>query len=150
MVNIYDCFNFDRKINSMSGDNAMYCKYCKQTCASQMCTNLTTGPEVLIIILNRGRKGIEFNVKMDFCLDLDLSNYIEFRNTGCQYELVGVITKTGMSSTTERFIAYCKSYWDNKWYKYDDAIVSPVNNFKAEVIDFAMPYVLFYQKKKYN
>ena len=23
MVNIYDCFNFDRKINSMSGDNAM-------------------------------------------------------------------------------------------------------------------------------
>ena len=149
MVNIYDCFNFDRKINSMSGDNAMYCNYCKQTCASQMCTNLTTGPEVLIIILNRG-KGIEFNVKINFCLDLDLSNYIEFRNTGCQYELVGVITHIGESSMSGHFIAYCKSYWDNKWYKYNDAIVSPVNDFKTEVIDFAMPYLLFYQKKKYN
>ena len=149
MVNIYDCFNFDRKINSMSGDNAMYCNYCKQTCASQMCTNLTTGPEVLIIILNRG-KGIEFNVKINFCLDLDLSNYIEFRNTGCQYELVGVITHIGESSMSGHFIAYCKSYWDNKWYKFNDAIVSPVNDFKTEVIDFAMPYVLFYQKKKYN
>ena len=149
MVNIYDCFNFDRKINSMSGDNAMYCNYCKQTCASQMCTNLTTGPEVLIIILNRG-KGIEFNVKINFCLDLDLSNYIEFRNTGCQYELVGVITHIGESSMSGHFIAYCKSYWDNKWYKFNDAIVSPVNDFKTEVIDFAMPYLLFYQKKKYN
>jgi ubiquitin C-terminal hydrolase len=146
MVNIYDCFNFDRKINSKSGDNAMYCNYCKQTCASQMCTNLTTGPEVLIIILNRG-KGIEFNVKINFCLDLDLSNYIEFRNTGCQYELVGVITHIGESSMSGHFIAYCKSYWDNKWYKFNDAIVSPVNDFKTEVIDFAMPYLLFYQKK---
>ena len=152
MVNIYDCFNFDRKINSMSGDNAMYCNYCKQTCASQMCTNLTTGPEVLIIILNRG-KGIEFNVKINFCLDLDLSNYIEFRNTGVQYELVGVITHIGESSMSGHFIAYCKSYFyldNNKWYKFNDAIVSPVNDFKTEVIDFAMPYVLFYQKKKYN
>ena len=152
MVNIYDCFNFDRKINSMSGDNAMYCNYCKQTCASQMCTNLTTGPGVLIIILNRG-KGIEFNVKINFCLDLDLSNYIEFRNTGCQYELVGVITHIGESSMSGHFIAYCKSYFHsdkNKWYKFNDAIVSPVNDFKTEVIDFAMPYVLFYQKKKYN
>ena len=51
------------------------------------------------------------------------------------------------------FIAYCKSYFHsdkNKWYKFNDAIVSPVNDFKTEVIDFAMPYLLFYQKKKYN
>ena len=48
--------------------------------------------------------------------------YIELRNTGCQYELVGVITNIGMNSTSGRFIAYCKSYWDNKWYKYADVI----------------------------
>ena len=133
----------------MVGDNAMYCNYCKQTCGSSMCTFLTTGPDVLIIILNRG-KGIEFNVKINFYLELNLSNYIEYRNTGCQYELFGVITHIGESGMGGHFIAYCKSYWDNNWYKFNDAIVTPVSNFKSEVIDFAMPYLLFYQKKNYN
>ena len=45
------------------------------------------------------------------------------------------------------FIAYCKDIWNNQWLKFNDAIVSHVNDFKSEVIDFAMPYLLFYQKK---
>ena len=45
------------------------------------------------------------------------------------------------------FISYCKSYWKGQWLKFNDAIVSPVHDFKKEVIDFAMPYLLFYQKK---
>jgi ubiquitin C-terminal hydrolase len=48
------------------------------------------------------------------------------------------------------FIAYCKEYWNNQWLKFNDAIVTPVNDFKSEVIDFAMPYLLFYQKKHGN
>ena len=52
-IDIMDCFEYERKINFMSGDNAMYCNYCKQTCPSSMCTLLVTGPEILIIILNQ-------------------------------------------------------------------------------------------------
>ena len=146
-VNIYDCFEFDKKYNFMAGENAMYCNYCKLTCGSTMCTYLTTGPEILIIILNRG-KGIEFNVKINFDIYLNLSNYIELQDTGCQYELFGVITHIGESGMGGHFIAYCKEYWNNQWLKFNDSLVSPVNNFKKEVIDFAMPYLLFYQKKK--
>jgi ubiquitin C-terminal hydrolase len=145
LVDIYDCFNFDRKINFMINDNAMYCNYCKQTCNSSMRTILTTGPAILIIILNRG-KGIEFKVKINFYLDLDLSNYIELQDTGCKYDLFGVITHIGESSMSGHFISYCKSYWDNNWYKFNDAIVTPVKDFQTEVIDFAMPYLLFYKK----
>ena len=146
-VNIYDCFDYDRKYNIMAGENAMYCNYCKQTCNCTMCTNLATGPEILIIILNRG-EGIQFNVKINFSTDLNLANYIELQNTGYQYELFGVITHIGESGMGGHFIAYCKEYWNNQWLKFNDALVSPVNNFKTEVIDFAMPYLLFYQKKK--
>ena len=131
----------------MSGDNAMYCNYCKQTYNSYMNTTLTTGPEVLIIILNRG-KGNEFKVKIDFYLELNLCNYIEMKNTGYQYELFGVITHLGESGMGGHFIAYCKSYWDNQWFKFNDAFVDPVKDFKSEVIDFAMPYLLFYKKKQ--
>ena len=144
-VDIFDCFEFERKVNIMSGDDSMYCNYCKQICASSMCTILATGPEILIIILNRG-KGIEFNIKLNFTQTLDISNYIELKETSCQYELIGVITHIGESSMSGHFIAYCKEYWNNTWLKFYDAMVSPVNNFQSEVIDFANPYLLFYKK----
>ena len=28
-VNIYDCFEYNQKIKSFSGDNSMYCNYCQ-------------------------------------------------------------------------------------------------------------------------
>ena len=145
-VSIYDCFDFDRKKSVMAGSNAMYCNYCKINYDGAMFTYLVTGPEILILLLNRG-KGIEFNVKIDFCEILDLNNYIEYKNTGYKYRLIGVITHIGESGMSGHFIAYCLDPINKqKWYKYNDALVNEVNNFQKEVINFAMPYLLFYQK----
>jgi ubiquitin C-terminal hydrolase len=147
-VSITDCFDYDRKENRMSGENSFFCNVCGGLNEAIMKTNLITGPEVLIIILNRG-KGIEFDVKINFFENLDLSNYIEKKETGCSYQLIGVITHLGESSMSGHFIAYCRDPINKKsWYKYNDAIVSDVSDFKKEVIDFAMPYLLFYQKIK--
>ena len=46
------------------------------------------------------------------------------------------------------FIAYCKDPISQSWTKYNDAIASEVQDqdFQREVINFAMPYLLFYQK----
>ena len=145
IVDIFDCFEYERKINQMTWDNAMYCNNCKQTVSSYMCTNLTTGPKILIIILNRG-KGKEFNVKLNFSEDLDLTNYIYFKNTGTHYKLKCVITHLGESGMGGHFISFCKDPILGKWYQFNDASVSEVNDFKKQVIDYAMPYVLFYEK----
>ena len=148
IVHIFDCFNYDRNTNVMGGANAIYCNYCKRTCNSLMTTLLTVGPEILIILLNRG-KGIEFNVKINFVEYLDLSNYLQFPDTGCKYKLIGVITHMGESGMGGHFIAYCLDpISTNIWHKYNDDTVTQVNNFKSEVIDYAMPYLLFYQKIK--
>ena len=144
-MNIYDCFEFDKKKNLMSGENAMYCNYCKMTCDSYMHSHLVTGPQILILLLNRG-KGIEFNVKIYFEEYLNLYNYIEFKNTGFNYELIGVITHIGESGMGGHFISYCKDPLTKKWHKYNDALVTEVKDFVGEVINFAMPYLLFYQK----
>ena len=144
-VNIYDCFNYDKKINIMSGSNTIFCNNCKINCNGSMFTYLVTGPEILILLLNRG-KGIEFDVKIIFFEELDLYNYIEYKNTGYKYKLIGVITHIGESSMSGHFIAYCRDPINQKWYKYNDSIVNEVNNFQNEVINFAMPYLLFYQK----
>jgi len=144
-VNIYDCFFYDQKINYMTGSNIMYCNFCRQTCNTSMRTILSTGPEILIIILNRGQ-GIEYNVKINFLEVINLENFIEMKQTGCIYKLIGVITHIGESGMGGHFIAYSKNPISNEWNKYNDSIVSPVSNFKKDVIDFAMPYLLFYQK----
>ena len=146
-VNIYDCFDYDRKVNLMYGENSMYCNYCRQNTNCKMCTFLTIGPEILILLLNRGQ-GIEFNIKINFVEDLDLSNYIQYKNTGVKYKLIGVITHIGESGMGGHFIAYCKDPISKSWNKYNDAIVSEVQkeDFQREVINFGMPYLLFYQK----
>ena len=98
--------------------------------------------------MNR-RQGIQYNVKINFVEELNLYNFVEYKDTGVNYQLIGVISHLRESGMGGHFIAYCKNPISNSWYQYDDSIVNEVNysNFKAEVIDYAMPYLLFYQKK---
>ena len=144
-VNIYDCFLYDQRIDYLQGENGMYCNFCKTNTDTQMSTLISIGPEILIIILNRGQ-GNKFNIKLNFVEQLNLYNFIEHKETGVNYQLIGVITHVGESGVSGHFIAYCKDPISNTWYKFNDSIVNQVTNFKAEVIDFAMPYILFYQK----
>ena len=147
-VSIIDCFEYDKRDNQMIGDNTMYCGNCKANCNAIMNTNLKTGPEVLIILLNRG-KGIEFDVKIKFEEYLDLEKYIENGKDSRKYKLIGVISHLGENSMEGHFISYCREPFENgEWNKYNDAFVTKVEDFKKEVIDFAMPYVLFYQREK--
>ena len=148
-VRLIDCFEYDQKINHMSGENQMYCNYCRKNTDCYMQTILTEGPEVLILLLNRG-KGIEFDIKIQFGESIDLSKFFT-NEQNCIYDLIGVITHFGESSMSGHFIAYCRDPLNIKnWIKYNDSIVTDVdsNNFQKEVIDFGMPYLLFYQKSK--
>ena len=55
----------------------------------------------------------------------------------------------GESGMGGHFISYCLDpISTNTWHKYNDSEVTQVNNFQNEVIDYAMPYLLFYQKIK--
>ena len=144
-VNIYDCFEYNQKMDYFTGENSMYCNNCKANIPASYFTKLYTSPEILIIVLNRG-KGIEFKVKLEFYEDLDLQKYIQLSDTGYKYKLIGVVTHLGESGASGHFIAYCKSPIDNKWYNYNDDLVTKVDNFKKQIIDYAMPYILFFQK----
>ena len=147
VVNIYDCFEYDRKFNRMSGENQMYCNHCKMNTDCYMRTRLVIAPDNLILILNRG-KGIEFNIKLLFYDEIDLRNFVQYNVDGTRYKLTGVVTHLGESSMSGHFIAYCKDPINGKWNKYNDAIVDEVKDFQKDVIDFGMPYLLFYEKIK--
>jgi len=144
-VNMDDCFQYNEKIEFFTGENAMYCNRCKGQFNAYYSTKLYYGPEILIIVLNRG-KGIEFNVKLEFTEIINLSQYFQLNNFGCVYNLIGVVTHMGESGASGHFIANAKSPIDGQWYTYNDDLVYKVENFKKQIIDYAMPYILFYQK----
>ena len=124
----------------------MFCNMCKAQLPSFYQTKLFTGPEILIIVLNRG-KGIEFKVKLEIDLFIDITNYIELKeNKGQKYELIGVVTHLGENGESVHFIAYCKSPIDGGWYLYNDDCVFEVKDFLKEFRDNELPYILFYQK----
>ena len=135
------------KTEFFTGENAIYCNRCLGPFDSYYTTKLYYGPEILIIILNRERE-IEFKVKLEFTERVNLSQYFQMKNFSNIYNLIGVITHFGKSRSSDHFIASAKSPIDGIWYIYDDAIVSKVDNFKKQIVDYGSPYILFYQKEK--
>ena len=148
-VTLHDCFCFNQKVDLFQGENRNYCNICKQTYDSFYTTKILISPDVLVLILNRG-KGNIYDVKLIFDESIDITEFVLLKDRPkIIYNLYGVITHIGESGPNAHFVASCKSPINNKWYRYNDAFVNPINDFKKEVIEFGTPYILFYQKKKY-
>ena len=144
-VDIYDCFEYSQNPEEFIGQNAMYCDICKNQFPATFTTTIYNAPEVLIIVLNRGT-GNQYKTKLKFDLQLNLTNYLEDKNSGYMYELIGLVTHMGESGGSGHFIATCKTPIDKNWYQYNDDLVFPVTNFNQQMIDYATPYILFYKK----
>ena len=145
-VNIYDCFEYLQKDEIFSGDNAMWCNICNGLIPCKNKTVIYTGPNILILILNRG-SGIQYKVKLDFYEKINLDNFIIKKDKpNMIYELYGVVTHLGESGESGHFVAACKIPCNNKWYRFNDAIVTPINDIQSEIINFGMSYILFYKK----
>ena len=146
-VTIYDCFDYFQKEEFFTGENAMWCNDCNALFPSRNQTFIYTGPNILILILNRG-VGIQFKIKLIYYESIDLNKYILKKDRDSMiYNLYGVVTHIGESGGGGHFIAACKSPCNNQWYRYNDALVNQITNLQKEVIDFGNSYILFYQKK---
>ena len=147
-VSIKDCLLYDQKSKLFSGDNKNYCNICKKLCNSIYTSQIYISPNYLIIILDRG-KGNLFNIKFDFSLQIDITDFVlnKIQNREI-YNLYGVITHIVPSGPKAHYVATCKSPVDYRWYRYDDVFVNPITDIQKEVIDFGVPYILFYQKTK--
>ena len=87
------------------------------------------------------------DVKLHFTETIDITSFVSLKDKSKMiYNLYGVITHIGQSGPNAHFVASCKSPCDNKWYRFNDAIVSPIKDVQSEIINFGMPYILFYKK----
>ena len=141
-IDLYECFEYNCKIDLMTGDNQMFCNFCNCLCNAIYGTSLYSLPNYLIINLNRG-KGAVYKCNVLFPEKLNLLNFVTYKYGNTYFELYGVICHIGPSSMSGHFIAYCKNKIDRKWYKYNDAMVTPCE--KNDEYKNGMPYILFYQ-----
>ena len=141
IVTITECLEYYERPEYMSGQNQIFCNKCKQMANSVNSTSLIVGPKVLIINFNRG-KGLQYDVQIDFDENIDINPFIYYKNAPCNYQLIGVVTHFGPSSMSGHFIAFCRSFVDNNWYKYNDSFVT-LSSFQ-EAKTTGVPYILFY------
>jgi len=145
-VSIYDCFDYSQ---SPSYLNEYYCNFCKCSKGCNYTTYLSVLPNIIIIIINRG-KGIEYNINLSFDENIVLKKYVEFLNDECMYELFGVVTHYGDSSQSGHFVARCISPVDEMWYLYNDSIIQKIGYFNKEEFYSGHPYILFYRKVNFK
>ena len=137
-VNIYDCFNYNKKNNKIEG----ICQNCRNYSTFYSMSQIYSGPNILMIIFDKGN-GIINDIKINFPNELDVSQiFLNYNNP--IYELIGVINHL----ENRHFISYCKSpilKYINNWYCYNDNDVSIVKDLK---IGFEDTCILFYKLKK--
>ena len=140
-INLYECFEYYRSKELMTGDNTIYCNICRKNCDSFYETSLYFTPKYLVINLNRGR-GAVYECNVIFPEVLEISNFVSVKKN-INYELYAVICHIGPSYMSGHFVAYCKNRNDKKWYLYNDAFVTLCE--KNNEYQKGMPYILFYQ-----
>ena len=149
-VTLDDCFIFNQKTDLFTGENRIYCNICKQLYDSYYTSKIYSPPNNLIIMLDRQKNNI-YNIKLNFGETIDITQYAICKDgSRWIYNLYGVITYIDQKTSDSYFVASCKSPVDNKWYRYNDDIVNPINDIQNEVINFGTPYILFYQKQNKN
>ena len=141
-VDLYECFEYHQKVDLMNGENQMYCNICNKSLDAYLSTIIYSLPNYLIINLNRG-KGAVYECKVNFPEQLNLYNFVTFKNGPTVYGLYAVICHIGPSSMSGHFIAYCRNRLNNKWYQYNDSLVNECT--KKYQYNDGMPYILFYK-----
>ena len=144
---IYDCFVEYTKNEKMEGDNMYYNEDEDRKHEAIKRFEFWNLPQILIIVLKRFSNNIKKNQKkVTFPLaDLDLSKFvIGYNNLSYKYDLFGVCNHGG-SVFGGHYTAFVKNA-NNKWYHFNDTIISEVGDSNKIVSNKA--YCFFYRKKK--
>ena len=149
-VSLDQCFMQNQIGEGLIGENQIYCNQCHNMADAISVNYINTSPEVLTIILNRG-KGLEFNVDFHFDHYINIDNYVldKTNNRSNLYELICILCHYGPSGMSGHFIAFCKSPVDKMWYCYNDASVTKCEG-DPDITKYGnvegIPYVLYYQR----
>ena len=138
-LNIYDCFEYS-KIPKFLERN--YCSHCKTYCLHFNQTIILYTPYIIIINLSGKNNSIEFDLE-EF---IDIKKYITQNECfPTYYELIGIVYNL-VNNGIHKYIAFCKNFMNQKWFKYDDTNITESSFDEAS--KNGIPCILFYSFTK--
>ena len=143
IITLFDCFKYNEEINIKK-----FCPICQKECDFITTSEIYKCPEVLILILDRGKDYLN-EIKLNFNENIDITEFVLKKDMPkINYSLYGVISLVENDSIL-KFVASCKNPVDKNWYKYNDSEVTNISNFQEGILNYGIPYMLFYEKEKY-
>jgi ubiquitin C-terminal hydrolase len=118
-VYVEECFDYnERKIDLYNCKN-YFCNFCNKNSNGVLSSKLISIPKILILVMSR-KEEKEFDINLVFEEFLNLRKYIFYDSNPYKYELIGVISNINKYDEEQRFVSFCKSSVNKKWYLYDD------------------------------
>jgi hypothetical protein len=131
-INITNCFEYyQRNIKDQNDEKIIKNKI------------ILYAPKVLIISLNYNK--LQIKTKFNLNNKINLHRFIYYKKLGCKYELIGIVTNIMNPESKKHFIAFCKSYEDSNWYRYDNNSIAIKSSFE-EANNIGEYNILFYSK----
>ena len=142
-INLLECFQYYKEEQYITGKNKINCNKCQTKSDVYITSSLISMANYLCIILNRD-EGNSYKYKVIFPESLNLFDYIDKKqDKEFVYNLYAIISHQGTDANNGHFYAYCKHRINNKWYLYNDSIVSECE--KNDDYLNGVSYILFYQ-----
>ena len=143
--NLYDCLKKFEEPFLMEKLNQCFCPNCKKDTDCIKKSKIYKIPYYLIIHFQRTVKSVKSQNLIQIPFSFDFNEFCENKNfDDFNYELIGTINHYGSSSKSGHYLAYCKNYYDQKWYCFNDNSVKEIN--EKDVIN-KQTIIVLYQKK---
>lgn len=139
-LNIYDCFKYSQFYENIKKPTKL-CNTCHKICLHFNLTKIIYTPRIMIIDLFRENNS---NIKFKLEEFIDIKDYTIYKEEfPTYYELIGAVNLLNYYGNSKiKYIAFCKNFNNQNWYKYDDT-----NIFESsflEVSNNGIPCILFY------
>ena len=142
--NILDGFKDNEEKQKLIGDNQYMCPKCKKLVDAETFNKIIEPPLKLILNIDYGINKKYNIIALDFEDELDITDFLSFiLENNIKYRLCSVCTHIGVSGERGHYIAFCKNFKNNKWYKFNDSSCGECKNYE---IYNDNPYLLIYEK----
>jgi ubiquitin C-terminal hydrolase len=146
-LNIFDCFDYYQKPETLLGDKALFCPKCKEYNESTSIKNIYSTKNILILMFDNFKENIE-NIIFDYTESLNLRDYVQFKKDEKKnkekFYLCGIVNFVEDTYGNETFNAFCRVGKKSDWYCYDNENIYPVTF--EEIKNNGFPVILFYHK----
>ncbi|XP_013169466.1 PREDICTED: ubiquitin carboxyl-terminal hydrolase 31 [Papilio xuthus] len=178
-LTLHACLAHYTRAEHLAQEDAWRCPQCQRYMPVVKTLGLWSLPDILVIHLKRfrqqakGRTSTKLTTMVEFPLnDFDMTPHLVRRSSSNDspghsrsprrrhskaainpqdniYDLYAICYHHGDDLETGHYTAACKNPYDNRWYKFDDSRVTPVDddNAYAELVNNTV-YMLFYKRKK--